>query len=117
MAAITGNPSDGLIGAAPAPQAAASGFRSPYMVPDTTTAALGVLLAITVLATIAWPAKGSGLSLSGLGRAGDQLLRGGEERLDVTGPAISLEDDGDFAGEGIDDAPGDDVWPHVIPRR
>jgi hypothetical protein len=40
-----------LIGAASAPQAAASGFRSPYTVPDTATAALGILLAITVLAT------------------------------------------------------------------
>jgi hypothetical protein len=40
-----------LIGAASAPQAAASGFRGPYMVPDTATAALGILLAITVLAT------------------------------------------------------------------
>jgi hypothetical protein len=40
-----------LIGAASAPQAAASGFRSPYTIPDTATAALGVLLAITILAT------------------------------------------------------------------
>ena len=41
-----------LIGVASAPQAAASGFRSPYLVPDTATAALGILLAITVLATV-----------------------------------------------------------------
>jgi hypothetical protein len=40
-----------LIGTASAPQAAASGFSSPYLVPDTATAALGVLLAITILAT------------------------------------------------------------------
>jgi hypothetical protein len=40
-----------LIGTASAPQAAASGFRGPYIVPDTATAALGVLLAITILAT------------------------------------------------------------------
>jgi hypothetical protein len=40
-----------LIGAASAPQAAASGFRSAYMIPDTATVALGTLLAITVLAT------------------------------------------------------------------
>ncbi len=40
-----------LIGAASAPQAAVSGFRSPYLIPDTATAALGVLLAITILAT------------------------------------------------------------------
>ena len=40
-----------LIGAASSPQAAASGFRSPYIIPDTATAALGILLAITILAT------------------------------------------------------------------
>ena len=40
-----------LIGAASAPQAAASGFRGPYTIPDTATAALGILLAITILAT------------------------------------------------------------------
>jgi hypothetical protein len=40
-----------LIGAASAPQASASGFRSPYTIPDTATAALGILLAITILAT------------------------------------------------------------------
>ncbi len=40
-----------LIGAASAPQAAASGFRTPYTIPDTATAALGALLAITILAT------------------------------------------------------------------
>ncbi|MFY9930375.1 MAG: hypothetical protein WAK82_20455 [Streptosporangiaceae bacterium] len=40
-----------LIGAASAPQAAASGFRSPYTIPDMATAALGILLAITILAT------------------------------------------------------------------
>jgi hypothetical protein len=40
-----------LIGAASAPQAAASGFRGPYTIPDTATAALGTLLAIAILAT------------------------------------------------------------------
>jgi hypothetical protein len=40
-----------LIGTVSAPQAAASGFRTPYTIPDTATAALGILLAITVLAT------------------------------------------------------------------
>ena len=40
-----------LIGGASAPQAAASGFRGPYTIPDTVTAALGILLAITILAT------------------------------------------------------------------
>ncbi len=40
-----------LIGVASAPQASASGFRSPYMIPDSATAALGILLAITILAT------------------------------------------------------------------
>ena len=40
-----------LIGAASAPQAAASGFRSPYTIPDMATTALGMLLAITIMAT------------------------------------------------------------------
>ena len=40
-----------LIGVASAPQAAESGFRGPYMIPDSATAALGMLLAITILAT------------------------------------------------------------------
>ncbi len=40
-----------LIGLASAPQAAASGFRSPYLIPDTATVALGILLAVTILAT------------------------------------------------------------------
>ncbi len=40
-----------LIGAASAPQAAAAGFRTPYTIPDAATAALGTLLAITILAT------------------------------------------------------------------
>ncbi len=40
-----------LIGAASAPQAAASGFHPPYTIPDIATAALGVLLTVTVLAT------------------------------------------------------------------
>ena len=39
------------IGAASAPQAVAPGFRSPYTIPDTATAAVGLLLAITILAT------------------------------------------------------------------
>jgi len=45
-----------LIGAASAPQAAGSGFRPPYAVPDIATAALGVLLTVAVLA-IAGPAR------------------------------------------------------------
>jgi hypothetical protein len=40
-----------LIGAASAPQAAVSGFRSPYTIPDIATTALGMLLAITIAAT------------------------------------------------------------------
>ncbi len=40
-----------LIGAASAPQAAVSGFRGPYTIPDAATAVLGMLLAITLLAT------------------------------------------------------------------
>jgi hypothetical protein len=40
-----------LIGAASAPQAAASGFGAPYTIPDTATAAVGIVLAVAVLAT------------------------------------------------------------------
>ena len=40
-----------LIGVASAPQAVASGFDAPYTIPDTATAALGILLAVAVLAT------------------------------------------------------------------
>jgi hypothetical protein len=40
-----------VIGAASAPQAAVSGFGAPYTIPDTATAAFGVLLAVAVLAT------------------------------------------------------------------
>lgn len=43
-----------LIGATSAPQAAASGFHSPYTIPDTATAALGILLSVAVLATAGW---------------------------------------------------------------
>ena len=40
-----------LISAASAPQAAGSGFGAPYTIPDTATAALGILLGVAVLAT------------------------------------------------------------------
>jgi hypothetical protein len=40
-----------LIGTASAPQAAVSGFGAPYTIPDIATAAAGILLAVTVLAT------------------------------------------------------------------
>ena len=41
-----------LIGVASAPQAAAAGFQGPYAIPDAATAALGILLTVTVLATV-----------------------------------------------------------------
>ena len=50
-----------LIGAASAPQAAASGFHSPYTIPDTATAALGILLTVTIL-TAAGPTATPGPS-------------------------------------------------------
>ena len=40
-----------LIGVASGPQASASGFHSPYAIPDTATAALGILLTVVVLTT------------------------------------------------------------------
>jgi hypothetical protein len=47
-----------LIGAASAPQAAASGFAAPYTVPDAATSAVGILLAVAVLATAGWTRPG-----------------------------------------------------------
>ena len=46
-----------LIGTTSAPQAAASGFRSPYAIPDLATAALGILLTVAVLATAGQPGQ------------------------------------------------------------
>jgi hypothetical protein len=43
-----------LIGATSAPQAAVAGFHSPYTIPDTATAVVGVLLSVAVLATAGW---------------------------------------------------------------
>jgi hypothetical protein len=40
-----------LIGAASPAQAATSGFHGPYAIPDTATVVLGILLAVTILAT------------------------------------------------------------------
>jgi hypothetical protein len=48
-----------LIGIASAPQAAASGFRGPYMIPDSATTALGILLAITILTTVGRADRGT----------------------------------------------------------
>jgi hypothetical protein len=58
-----------LIGAASAPQAATSGFRGLYAIPDAATAAVGVLLTLAVLATVGvtspWPGPAGGISISG----------------------------------------------------
>jgi hypothetical protein len=40
-----------LIGIASTPQAVASGFHGPYVIPDMATAAVGIVLAVAVLAT------------------------------------------------------------------
>jgi len=47
-----------LIGVASAPQAAASGFRAGYAIPDVATAVLGVLLTVAVLATVRLAGQG-----------------------------------------------------------
>ena len=39
-----------LVGLASAPQASASGFRTPFTIPDVATAAIGVVLAVVILA-------------------------------------------------------------------
>jgi hypothetical protein len=46
-----------LIGATSAPQAAASGFHSPYAIPDLATATLGILLTVAVLAAAGQPGQ------------------------------------------------------------
>jgi hypothetical protein len=46
-----------LIGAASGPQAAASGFHAAYAIPDTATAALGILIAAGVLATAGYTGR------------------------------------------------------------
>jgi hypothetical protein len=64
-----------LIGAMSAPQAAASGFRPPYTIPDMATAAVGILLTVTVLATAGRPGQpGPGTETACIicPRAGDQ---------------------------------------------
>jgi hypothetical protein len=43
-----------LIGTASGPQAAVSGFHAAFMIPDTATAALGILIAAGVLATVGY---------------------------------------------------------------
>ena len=65
-----------LIGATSAPQAAASGFRGPYTIPDTATAALGTLLAITILATAGRMRRDTTLKIPGVM---DGELRGDPE--------------------------------------
>ena len=52
-----------LIGAASAPQASESGFRTPFTLPDMATAVLGVLLAVAILATVKSAAPGAGQPL------------------------------------------------------
>jgi hypothetical protein len=64
-----------LIGAMSAPQAAASGFHPPYTIPDTATAAIGILLTVTVLATAGRPGQpgpGAGSACVICRRDGDQ---------------------------------------------
>jgi hypothetical protein len=68
-----------LIGAASAPQAAASGFHVPYAIPNTVTATLGILLTLTVLATIgrsAQPDPSAGNLCSWTGGSLDHRLAG-----------------------------------------
>jgi hypothetical protein len=68
-----------LIGVASAPQAAASGFHAPYAIPDTATAALGILLTVAVLAAIgqsAGPDPYAGNLCSWTGGSPDDRLTG-----------------------------------------
>jgi hypothetical protein len=62
-----------LVGAASAPQSAASGFRGLYTVPDTATATVGVLLTVAVLATIGITGPGPTGSGPAVGPCGSGL--------------------------------------------
>jgi hypothetical protein len=68
-----------LIGAASGPQAAASGFHSLYTIPDLATAALGVVLAVAVLAT-AGRTGPAGLSPAGSCASGAPVEAGCDAR-------------------------------------
>lgn len=46
-----------LVGALSAPQATASGFHFPYMIPDTATAGVGILLTVAVLVAAGRPGQ------------------------------------------------------------
>jgi hypothetical protein len=65
-----------LIGAASPPQAAASGFHGAYAIPDTATAVLGILLAVTILATAGRTEQQGG----GTARPGPNDRRAGPDR-------------------------------------
>jgi hypothetical protein len=74
-----------FIGLASAPQAAAAGFRGLYTIPDTATAVLGIVLAITILAT-AGP-TGPGDTAPGVSASCTGESRGDPERsFTCTGP-------------------------------
>jgi hypothetical protein len=73
-----------LIGAASAPQAAMSGFHGPYTIPDTATAAVGVLLAVAVLAT-----AGAAGQPGPPGSPGPLATRGDEGTGVVTGATVT----------------------------
>ena len=68
-----------LIGAAPAPQAAVSGFHAAYAIPNAATAALGILRTVAVLATVgqgAEPGPFAGNLYSWTGGSPDDRLTG-----------------------------------------
>ena len=80
-----------LIGAMSAPQAAVSGFGPPYAIPDAATAAVGILLTVTVLATAGRPGDlgSGGASASVLCPAGRGEHDGFPAADPAPGPAIS----------------------------
>jgi hypothetical protein len=81
-----------LIGAASAPQAAASGFTAAYAIPDAATAAVGVLVAVGVLAT-AWPGGRTSppefIATAADGEAADAVPTDGEPRCFIVLPGRS----------------------------
>ena len=89
-----------LIGLASAPQAAASGFGSPYLIPDTATAALGILLAVTILATAGRRPAGTRHRKSSWQRSDDQQRRpfGGDQLVPLTEHSPGTKRDSKWPG-------------------
>jgi hypothetical protein len=103
-----------LIGAASAPQAAASGFRSAYTIPDTATVALGTLLAITILATAGRMGRDTTPEIPACW-TGEP--RGDPERSRAGDPERSPSGDAEHSRSGDEERSRAGIRPRVGPSR